>query len=200
MITPDDLAVRFAPQVTRGPLHDRQLRFADGAYQLAEQALDALPRGHYLDQTVTALETAAHWVCAGLAAAVAEQAVEADAQVPYPLTLPTADALAAVPAREGIGEGLDLNVSLWRIGLRGAMALFPLARLVAYTFAEYAGPAGYIADADQPSIEALCIATGTDSTGVLHAIEELAADGWISRHTDGDLTRYQLRMPTPTAR
>src|SRR4051794_22682315 len=48
MLTPDDIAARFAPPLTGGALYARQLAFTDHAYGLAEQALNTLPRGHHL--------------------------------------------------------------------------------------------------------------------------------------------------------
>lgn len=205
-ITPDSIAARFAPPLTGGMLYARQLQFSDGAYQLAERALDALPRGHHLDQAVTALEAATHWVCAGLAAVHADEAAEQSAdEVPYILAGPALTPTAASPAEPasaaGIGRGPDLDVSLWRTCLtRGALTLWPLARLVALVVAESADAHGHIADADQPEIEGLCLGTGLPSPDVLHALEELATGGWISRHTDGSMTRYQLRLPVPNAR
>lgn len=218
MITPDDLAARFAPPLPGGgELYRRQLTVTDSAYQLAEQLLTALPAGHHLDQAVIALESAAHWACAGLAALDQDTAIEATcADEPVPLLLsdapastsplprrpvpaaPPLAALAAVPVTDlsGIGAFTDL----WRTGLRGALDLAPLPRLVAYTLASYAGADGGIAAVDQPSIRDLCEACGTDSTCVLHALQELAETGWITRRDDGTgATSYQLRMPTSPA-
>jgi hypothetical protein len=193
MLTPDDIAARFAPPLTGGALYARQLAFTDHAYSLAEQALNTLPRGHHLDQAVIALESAAHWVCAGLAAVHTDEAAEADAhqnaEQPYALADTAASNL------DGLGE-LDLNVSLWRTCLRGALQLHPYARLVAYVLADSADHHGFIADADQPEIEVLGMATGLDVGMVLQALEELATHGWIGRHNDGrGTTRYQLRQP-----
>lgn len=203
MITPDDLARRFAPPLTAGALYDRQIRFSDRAYEVAEQALDALPTGHHLDQVVIALESAVHWMWAGLSAIEAEREAEAEQvvqQVPY---APAPAGAAAVPPAgpsSSIGAGLDLDVSVWRTGIRHALTLHPLARLVALILAEAAGPSGYIADPDQPSIEDLAYGTGLDGPNLLGALEELAERGWISRHTDGAATRFQLRLPVPNPR
>jgi hypothetical protein len=88
-ITPDDLAARFAPPVSAAALQTRAADFIAAAYALAEQAMDALPRGHHLDNAVEALESAAHWVSAGLAAVEADgnadqlAAEAAEQQVPY---------------------------------------------------------------------------------------------------------------------
>lgn len=199
MITPDNLAARFAPPLTGGDLYARQAAFTDSAYELAERALDALPRGHHLDQAVIALESAAHWVCAGLAAVHADGVAEAEVQehgdqVAYALGGP-----ARPPAPAG-GAGPALNISLWRTGVLNGLQLHPLARLVALTLAEAAGEDGRIAAADQPTVEALGMGTGLDINNLLAAIEELADGGWISRHTDGGPTAYQLRLPSPTAR
>lgn len=205
MITPDGLAARFAPPLTGAAQYVRQLEFTDGAYQLAERALDVLPRGHHLERAVDALEIAAHWVCAGLATAHARAAAATEAEQPGDQAVyvlgPAAPQPAPAASGTGIGEGLDLNVSMWRAGLRGALQLHPLGRLVAYTLAESADEHGYIADADQPTHEELCLATGLDIANVLHAVEELAITGWIGRHNDGTgPTRYQLRLPVPASR
>jgi|GEM_PF-5013850 len=197
MITPDDLAARFAPPLTPGaPYARQQLSFADGAYELAERALDLLPRGHHLDQAVQALETAAHWVTAGLAALAADTPTDVDQAVPYAVAeRPT----RPVPGGASLGE-LDLNVSLWRTGIRTSPTLHPIARLVAHTLAEAADQHGYIADGDQPTVTALCDGTGLGTPDVLCALEDLVAGGWVSRHSAGGAdraTRYQLRMPEP---
>lgn len=202
-ITPDNLAARFAPPVTHGALYARQVAFSDGAMELAEQVLDALPRGHHLDRAVDALETAVHQVWAGLNAVYAEVVAEVVAeqgadQVPFvldPASVPTAP-----PPEAGLGD-LDLNVSLWRTCLRGAMDLHPFARLTAYVVAEAADSHGFIADSDQPEIESLCLATGLDVGMVLQALEDLATHGWIGRHNNGGgTTRYQLRTPASAPR
>lgn len=195
-ITPDDLAQRFAPPLTGGMLESRAAEFIFSTYQLAERACDVLPRGHHLDQAVVALESAAHWVYAGLSAVAADEASEVtdDSPVPYVLGGPAAPATGTAAS---LGAGLDLNVSMWRTGVRHG-ALPPLARLVALCLAEAAGEAGFIADVDQPSLEDLCLGTGLDVANLLHAVEELAITGWISRHTDAGATRYQLRMPVPS--
>lgn len=210
MIDPDALAARFAAPLTSGPLYSRQLAFTDNAYQLAEQALDVLPRGHHLDQVVLALETAAHMVCAGLAALHDERAaesVDADDQPPTPYALGSTER-PPLPARpipglvvpdtlEGLTDvGLDLDVTLWRSGLR-TTSLHPLARLLGHVMTEAADAHGYIADDAQPNLVDLMNATGLDAGAVLQAIEDLATSGWISRHNDGGMTRYALRMPTP---
>ncbi|WP_202236584.1 hypothetical protein [Actinacidiphila reveromycinica] len=189
-ITPDDLAARFAPPPTNGPLYSRLLTFTDGAYALAERALDVLPRGHHLDEAVRALEAAAHWVCAGLAAIEADTATEQHAdQVPYVVLAAPTDA----PSTSDLGE-FALNVSLWRTCIRGSTA-HPLARLVALTLSEVCDDHGYIADSDQPTLDDLCLGTGLPSADVLRAVEDLATAGWIGRHNDGAGTRYQLRLP-----
>jgi hypothetical protein len=199
MITPDDLVARFAPPLTGGDLYARQAAFIDDAYQLAERAMDALPRGHHLDQAVTALETAAHWVCAGLAAVATDAAIEAEQsadQIPYVLAPAAAD---AAPPRSLLGEGLALDVGMWRMGIRTA-SLHPLARLVALTLGEAADDHGFIRDREQPTVEDLCLGTGLPTPEVLAALEELCGQGWISRYSDGSTTRYQLRLPVPNSR
>lgn len=213
MITPDDLAVRFAPPVTRGPLYTRQLRFTDAAYQLAEQALDALPRGHHLDRAVTSLEEASHWLCAGLAAVVAEQALEnntterAPEADPIPGAEPILYAWVAVdapepstpappPATQAGAPGLDV-VSFWRNGVL-ASGLHPLAKLTGAVLAEAAGPDGRIEDAYRPSNEALCAAIQHDLPTLLMALEDLCAHGWLSRTYGPGPVRYALLLPTPT--
>jgi hypothetical protein len=191
-ITPDDLAARFAAPASAPALLTRAADFTAAAYALAEQAMDALPRGHFLDQAVDALERASHWVSAGLAAVEADAAADELATQAAELQLPFA---LAAPAPAELGE-LALNVSLWRTCLRGALQLHPYARLVAYTLADSADDRGFIADADQPEIEVLALATGLDVGMALQALEELATHGWIGRHNDGrGTTRYQLRQP-----
>lgn len=197
-ITPDDLARRFAPPLTAGALYDRQIRFSDGTFAVAELAMDLLPGGHHLDQAVIALESAVHWVWAGLSAIEAEDQVEAGAgraeQVLYTLATPLAEPSSS------IGAGLDLDVLVWRTGIHRATTLPPLARLVALALSEAAGPSGFIADRDQPTVEDLAYGTGLDGPTLLCALEDLAERGWISRHTDGAATRYQLRLPVPNPR
>lgn len=198
-ITPDDLAARFAAPLTGGALYTRQMSFMDDAYRLAERALDALPRGHHLDQAVMALESAAHWVCAGMAAEYATEAAEAEQhadQIPYVLDPAAA---AARPPQTSLGEGLALDVSMWRMGILHA-SLHPFARLSALALCEAADDGGFISDGNQPSLDDLCLGTGLPAREVLGALEELCQNGWISRHTDGGATRYQLRLPIPTTR
>lgn len=213
MITPDTLAARFAAPLTGGDLYARQLAFVDGAYQLAERALDTLPGGHHLEQAVIALETAAQMVCAGLAALHDETAAagvdtEDQAPVPYvlggdqrpPLPTRTVPGLVVPDTIESLTDlGLDLDVALWRAALC-TTTLHPLARLVALVLCEAADAHGYIPDAAQPSITDLMNASGLDVGAVLQALEELATTGWIGRHNDGGMTRYQMRMPAPMPR
>ncbi|WP_333769608.1 hypothetical protein [Streptomyces sp. IBSBF 2435] len=198
MITPDNLAARFAPPITSGPLYARQVEIADSAYMLAESVLDALPRGHHLDRAVEALETAVHQVWAGLNAVFADTAAN-DLADPVPSVLSPGPAAAAT-AGAALGD-LALNVSLYRTCVRTSR-LFPIARLAALTLADLADEHGYIADRDQPSVDELCAGTGCGPQDVLAAIEELAVGGWIGRLNcgDGAPTRYQLRTPATPAR
>lgn len=229
MITPDELPLRFSAPATNGELHERQLRFADETYQLAERALSVLPGGHHLEQAILALETANHWIGAGLAAlqdetaaaavdgvvaaAVATLPVDAEAGLAAVMEAATADDDGPVPytvARpelpqrplrgvvvpdtiEGLGD-LDLDVTAWRTALRAAH-LHPFARLLGHALAEATDAHGYIPDSAQPTVIELVEATGLDGGTVLQAVEELATAGLISRHNDGGLTRYQLRLP-----
>jgi hypothetical protein len=198
-ITPDDLAARFAPPVSAAALQTRAADFTAAAYALAEQAMDALPRGHHLDNAVEALESAAHWVSAGLAAVeadgIADQLAAEAAEQQIPLVLDPAAVQLAPPIEAGLGD-LDLNLSLYRTCVRTSR-LYPIARLVALTLTDVAGEHGFIADVDQPTLDELCMGTGCGPHDVLAALEELAIGGWIGRLNvgDGAPTRYQLRMP-----